>query len=893
MQTQQLHGFWQVRQVGTQKWISANVPGGIHTDLLAAGQIPDPFFGRNEEKVQWVAEKNWEYRRFFHPSPSVFRQEKVWLVCDGLDTLAQVRLNGKILGQTNNMFRTWRWDVKSLLNEGENRLEILFRSPLAYIKTRERVKHVPDLNPGIRGGPHLRKAPSQFGWDWGPRLPGMGIWRDIRLEGRSQGRLAEVRFEQEHTASLVNLAAYVQCELWEQEYTHGPENAPVRHSVRLRITGPDRQVWQQDAPARSQAVVRVAITDPQLWWPNGYGAQPLYHAEVELVSGEDEVLDTRAYTLGLRTIELRQEGLSPIEKAEAPSEKAEPEMAAGEKAKDGEPARSFTFVVNGLPIFCKGSNWIPADSFPARVTPEKLEALIRAAAESHHNMLRVWGGGYYESDAFYELCDRYGILVWQDFQFACAMYPLDDPAYVDNARCEVVENVRRLRHHACLALWCGNNEIEMIGMGLRWFKPESAREAYRRFFFQDLPALLAVEDPHHPYWPGSPSSGDPFQQPNSFDRGDAHLWEVYHAFRQPRFYRRQNPRFASEFGFQALPAQASVEQFCPPDERRLDSPVMHSHQRALAGNQKLVWYLAQRFRLPRSFEGIRYLSQIFQAEAMRTAVEHWRRHPERTSGALYWQMNDCWPVTSWSSIDYYGRWKALHYAARRFFAPLLLSIKDNIEKNQRQMHVWLSSDRRTAWQGQLQWTLETLEGEVIEGGDQTALIAPMSAECQFKLDFQHQNGKLDWRRMVFTVELLQGSERIARQVATFLPEKQMTLGDPQLEAEVMAVGESGALLIRVTAHRLARFVELSLAGADVVFSDNYFDLPAGRTETIHCTLPDGWTLDQARERLRLHSLNQTGPYETPLATRWKAGRALLTSAGVSLWKGLILPMLRQ
>lgn len=854
MHSQSLSGYWQVRQVGKQDWLPARVPGGIHTDLIAAGKIPDPFYGTNEEKVQWVAEKSWEYRRFFYPQPAVLQQEKVWLVCEGLDTLAEVRLNGKILGQANNMFRTWRWEVKDRLREGENRLEILFRSPAAYTRARQRVRRLPGMAMGIPGGAHLRKTPSHFGWDWGPRLPCAGIWKEIRLEGRRGGTLGAVRFDQEHAPGLVTLTARVQSELWGR--------SEERHTVRLRITGPDRQVWQLDAPARPQTVMTVTIANPELWWPNGMGQQPLYNAEVALLSGEDELLEERAFTIGLRTIVLRQE--------------------------EDEYGRSFNFTVNGVPLFCKGSNWIPADSFPTRVTRARTEALIRAAAESGQNMLRVWGGGYYESEDFFDLCDRCGILVWQDFQFACGLYPLDDPAYLDNVRCEVEENVRRLRHHASLALWCGNNEIEWLGGQLGWFRNFEARGTYQRFFFHDLPAIISAEDPARAYWPSSPSSNDPFNEPSGAKAGDAHLWEVYHAFRQPPYYRKQNPRFASEFGFQGYPAQATVEQFCPEPERRHGSKTLAVHQRAIAGNPKLIWYMTRRFRLPRDLAGLIYLSQVYQAETVRTAVEHWRRSPERTGGALYWQLNDCWPVISWSSIDYYGRWKALHYAARHFYAPVLLSVEDFPQRQA--ADVWLSSDSSEAWQGRLHWTLETLEGEVIEGGDQPVLCPPRSAARLLRLDFTTRRGSVNWRRALLVVELWQGQNRHSLKVVPFAAEKDMPAADPGLQARVQA--SNGRVQVEVAAKRLARFVELSFFGADVVFSDNYFDLPAGRTTTVDCALPEGWTEEQAAANLRLRSLNDA-PMESRAASRWKGDLALLQTAGEMLWQGLIQPFFKR
>jgi beta-mannosidase len=855
MQTQTLNGFWQVRRAGTQDWLPASVPGGIHTDLMAAGKLPDPFQNTNEEKVQWVAEKNWEYRRYFYPLPGIFRQEKIWLVCDGLDTLAEVRLNGKILGQTDNMYRSWRWEVHDLLNEGENRLEILFRSPLAYLRARERVKPMRDMNMGIRGGPHLRKVPSHFGWDWGPRLPCMGIWQEIRLEGHSHGRLGDVCYDQEHTPGMVRFTARVQSEIWEE--------TGARHTLRLRITGPERQVWQLDAPARPNAVMTVTIANPQLWWPNGYGAQTLYRVELELLNDEDQILDARSHLIGLRHIELRQE--------------------------EDTHGHSFTFVVNGVPIFCKGSNWIPADSFPTRVTPRQLETLIRSAAQANHNMLRVWGGGYYESDTFYDLCDQYGILVWQDFQFACATHPLDDPAYLNNVRREVIENVRRLRHHASLALWCGNNEIEWLGTRLGWFNGNSpVTQAYQNFFFHQLPQILAEEDPAALYWPGSPSSNDPFQQPNSDRVGDAHLWEVYHEYRQPKFYRQQNPRFVSEFGFQSLPAMPTVEEFAPPEARRLDSKVMRLHQRAISGNPKLIWYLAQRFKLPKDFDDFIYVSQVFQAEAVRTGIEHWRRHPERTSGTLYWQLNDCWPVISWSSIDYYGRWKALHYLARRFYAPVLLSVEDHVEGGARKMDVWVSNDGPEAWQGRIHWRLETVTGEEIEGGDQTVSIQPQSAACAVKLDFARHHGKVNWKKMVFIAELWQGTERRGIQVVPFLPEKAMSLPAPEIQVEVEPSGEQA--FIHLKAKSLARFVELSLPGEEIIFSDNYFDIPAGRVETVACVLPTGWAVEQVQEKLRVRALNDLGPCDSALQAAWKSNLALAGNLLELFWKFMILPV---
>ena len=400
----------------------------------------------------------------------------------------------------------------------------------------------------------------------------------------------------------------------------------------------------------------MPIAKPELWWPNGYGKQPLYEVEVILHrdgASDSAPLDRRTYQVGLRTIELRQQ--------------------------EDEWGRSFVFVVNGVPVFAKGSNWIPADSFPTRITDDLLEELIRSAADTHQNMLRVWGGGFYEEERFYDLCDRYGILVWQEFIFSCSIYPLDDPEFLDNVHVEAVENVRRLRHRASLALWCGNNEMEWGWVDWGWDVPElqDLKAAYDQFFHHTLPEWCVTEDPDHSYWPSSPSSDTPFEDPNGQRQGDAHYWDVWHGRKPFTAYRGQYPRFMSEFGFQALPPLATIRTYADEADWNMTSYIMEQHQKNASGNGLMVGQMLDTFRLPKDFESLVYLSLVLQAEGIRYGVEHWRRHMDRVAGTLYWQLNDCWPVASWSSLDYFGRWKALHYAARRFYAPVMLSIEDN------------------------------------------------------------------------------------------------------------------------------------------------------------------------------------------------------------------------
>jgi beta-mannosidase len=814
MHHQSLAGQWSFRQLNAKEWMPATVPGGVHTDLLTLGKIPDPFVADNEKKVQWIGDTDWEYRTAFDAAPELLNEAKQFLVCDGLDTLAEVSLNGKPIGKADNMYRQWKWEVTGILKKSGNELSILFHAPVTYITAKQKEKPLPGGG-DILGGPHLRKAPCQWGWDWGPKLPPIGVWKDIRLEGYSSAKFEDVHVRQIHKDGSVTVNITASVESWDK--------SPLGMSVTL--VAPDGSRLNTKVDIADKAATDIEVKNPQLWWPQGYGKQNLYQLEVVLENGTS-TLDKLNYQIGLRTIKLKQD----------PDEWGE----------------SFTFVVNGVPVFAKGADWIPADSFPTRIADAQLEFLIKSAADAHMNMLRVWGGGLYESESFYDLCDRFGILIWQDFTFACGIYPEDD-AFAESVHIEAIENVRRLRHRASLALWCGNNEMEQGWADWHWNKPEDAanqrlKAGYDRMYHHLLPAVVAAEDADRPYWPSSASSGIPFADPNGNQRGDMHYWDVWHGRKPFTAYRGQFPRFMSEFGFQALPPYKTIQTYAAPEDQNMTSYIMEHHQRSGSGNGLMIAQMTDTFRMPKDFQSLAYLSMLLQAEGIRYGVEHWRRHMNRVSGTLIWQLNDCWPVASWASLDYFGRWKALHYAAKRFYAPVLLSVEDDGTR----MSVHVTSDLTSRWDGLVRWRLETVPGEVLASGEQAVAAAPLADSAVASLDFADKLTDENKRKSVFVAELWQGKELIASSVSGFAPIKHLELVDPELKVNVSL--KDATLTFEISARTLARFVELTLDNADVVFSDNYFDIPAGAIVTVTAPLPNGWTLDQAKKSLQVRSL---------------------------------------
>ncbi len=789
MQRLSLNGTWQFRQQGTREFHTAQVPGCVHTDLRRNDLIPDPFWGSNELDLQWIEKADWEYTTSFEVADELLAHEHVELVADGLDTLATLTLNGHEVARTENMFVGYRFPVRAWLQPGRNTLTVHFANPMDYIRARLPQHHFAEWNDPVGGSSNIRKEPCSFGWDWGPRFATCGIYKNIELQGWDSNRITRVHVQQQHSDGKVGLAV-------DAQLAHSDLNARLRCRLLLNE--------QVVAHAEGSGVLALHVEQPQLWWPNGLGAQPLYDLHVELLQAND-VLAQWQQRIGLRTIELDRH----------PDEWGE----------------SFQFVVNSLPVFAKGANWIPAHSFLPSFTRDDYKNVLSSAAEANMNMLRVWGGGIYEMDDFYDLCDERGLMIWHDFMFACSLYPGDEH-FLDLVRQEAAYQVPRLANHASLALWCGNNEIEQMAPQIT-ATPER-KAAYEQLFYDILPAAVAQYDAVTPYWPGSPHNPEGYEKGHNNERaGDSHFWDVWHARYPVKRYEEMKFRFCSEFGMQSYSSPEVAATFCPPEEMNVFGPAMENHQKNAAGNQIISDYVSRRYRYAKDYAALAYLSQLNQAYCMQVGVEHFRRSMPRTMGALYWQINDCWPVFSWSSLEFGGRWKALHYEARRFFAPALLSVHvpgdekagigNYISNTIHDINVYTVYEGREPQTGLVQWTLYTLDDAIVAAGKQEVALRYGEAVQQATLDFADAIAQHGRRQLYLRLWLDIDNAAVSEQTVFFTAPRFLNLRRASIASKVHSQSD-GSAEIEFSSPVFQHRVEFDIPGMAYRASDNFFDL---------------------------------------------------------------------
>jgi beta-mannosidase len=804
-----LHSNWRFRALNPdaaaqfKDWHRATVPGVVQTDLLANKLIPDPFYQTNEAALQWIGLTDWEYESHFDVDSASAAREHQEIVFEGLDTFAEVYLNDTKILDADNMFRTWRVNVKKQLRTGDNVLRIVFRSPVMKLlpELEKLPYHLLSVNTaqsaaekGIPTDPFTRKAPYHYGWDWGPRFVTEGIHRPARLVSWDGVRIRGVHVgQQKITKQEAKLAVEVEVDSSTQQQAE----------IRVNYDGGGISIKQQLDPGMNTVSIPVRIANPKLWYPLGYGEQSRYKFNVTVKAGKAD--DSVAKMTGLRSIELRRQ----------------PDQWG----------KSFEFVINGIPVFAKGVNVIPFDSFLPRVTPDIHRKILTAAAAAHMNMLRQWGGGAYETDDFYDICDELGIMVWQEFMFGGAMVP-GDTAFQENVRAEAIDNVKRMRDHPSVVLWCGNNEMETgwRNWGDRMYfknslKPDDRERVWQDYvvLFRDvLKSVVAQYSPQTPYWPSSPSAN--FEAPPDNPRdGDMHYWMVWHALEPIEKYTEQTPRFMSEFGFQSFPELATISTFAKPDEFDIDSKTMRAHQKNTGGNERILTYMLREYREPKDFASFVYLSQVQQAEAIKTGAEHFRRLRPRTMGALYWQLNDCWPVASWSSIDYTGRWKALQYYAVRFFDDVLVSPFHHDGK----VEVFGVNDKLTPVRASLRRRLLDFNGNVLATSTSDVELAPQSSAMLSTNSDAELLGSADPANAFAVYELIADGKILSRNDVFFRQMRDLALPTNKVELRW-----SGANEITLSSPVLARHVALTFGDLDVHASDNYFDLLPGESVTV-------------------------------------------------------------
>lgn len=810
--TQSLNGIWEWHSQGASHdaVYTGEVPGTVISHMLEHKLIEDPYWRCNEYAVRELMANEYLYKRSFTVTEEDLEFSRAELVCDGLDTIATICINGCLVAETRDMHRTYRFPVREYLQKGRNRIEVLFHSPLDFVRKEDEENDIFYASTGcIHGNAALRKAHYMFGWDWGPQLPDMGIFRDIAIEYFSEAKIQDVHIRQEHEGSgRVGLKFEIKI----SQLSLNEERLENRQTwfTETEITDPEGRLESRTVRNSGEWQYEETIPEPRIWWPNGLGEHPLYRVNIRLLDEAGTCHDAYGCRIGLRTV-----------------------TVSTDKNKYG---NEFAITVNGIRIFTMGANYIPEDNILTRVSKERTARLIKDCAAANFNCLRVWGGGYYPDNYFYDKCDEEGILIWQDLMFGCNVYALNDTFEEDIVE-ETKDNVRRLRHHACLALWCGNNEMEW-GWADEWARLKGHHPRYKadytKIFEYILPRAIRACDDTTFFWPSSPSSGGAFDNPNATNRGDQHYWEVWHSGKP--FTEYGDFSFCSEYGFQSFPHSKTIASFTLPEDRNIFSRVMESHQKNPAANGKILNYIADYFLYPKDTDSLAYISQILQLKAIEYGVEHWRRKRGQCMGSLYWQLNDCWPVASWASIDYYGRWKALHYGARRFYAPFTISIGEEKELSPH-VSYYVHNDTREEQQCRAEILLMDREFRVLWEESWEGELPALSVLQCIETDFSSWTDDEALCSSAFSVfRLYRGVELLAERTVLFVKPKHFEYNAPAYD--VLVSESEHSFDITVKASCFCQYVELYFKDYDAVFSDNFFDITSPEGVTVHVSKKD-------------------------------------------------------
>lgn len=813
-----LNGPWLFKENKKDEWLEAQVPGSVLADLYKLNKIDNPFYRDNEAKLFPLFQTDYLYKKTFNISNEILNEKFIYLNFLGIDTVATIYINHQQISQVKNMHRSYRYDIKKYLKQGKNEVSVLLHSPLAYVKKKNKEKPLYGNGDSIPGLTQIRKAQYMFGWDWGPTLPDLGIWRDVYIEAYTEAKIDSVHVLQKHSNDLVTLQLKFEIENFK----------PDQLSIELQLLSPSGEPITREFTLTTQKKYEMTINKPELWWPNGIGDQNLYHLKCTLIKNE-HILDETELTLGLRELKV-----------------------ITDKDNWGE---QFAFEINKKKIFAMGANYIPEDNLLNRVGKEKTKSLIEDCVAANFNMIRVWGGGFYPDSYFYQLCDQYGLIVWQDLMFACGVYPVEKKEFIAEVKKEIFDNLKRMRNHASLGLICGNNEIEMFFDDGRIPSTLENKKQYQIFFEEYIKQWAQELAPDTFCWSSSPSSGHLFENTNGENSGDGHNWDVWHGEAPIAAYQNTYNRFMSEFGFQSFPAMQTIESFTEPNDRNLFSHIMESHQKNQDGNMKIFTYLARHYLFPKDLSSFIYLSQLLQAEAIKTGVEHWRQNRGRCMGALYWQLNDCWPAPSWSSIDYFGRWKALHYTAKKFYQPIFLSVKEKDGK----VEFFLTNDSLNDVQGAIEWQLLKKDGEIIRSGKFDTEIQSLNVKKVSEVDFNTELRDSELKKeTLLHYNFTSNNNRDNYGTLLFTPLKYFQLKQPELHFDLNENEKEFVLIIN--GHSFAKNVEITLLDEDVVYSDNYFDIIPNVAYQI--TLPKaqlkkGYTKETFKEIITLRSVFDT------------------------------------